>query len=49
VAKGLLMNGSSVTRTAQLSGFNSAETLRRVFVNQVGVSPSVYASTAAAS
>jgi transcriptional regulator GlxA family with amidase domain len=45
-AKVLLLHGSSVARSARLSGFNSAETLRRVFVNQVGVSPSVYASTA---
>lgn len=46
-AQALLLNGSPVARTAQLSGFNSAETLRRVFVSQVGVSPSVYASSAA--
>jgi AraC-like DNA-binding protein len=46
-AQALLLNGSPVARTAQLSGFNSAETLRRVFVSQAGVSPSVYASSAA--
>lgn len=42
-AKAMLLQGVPVARTAQLSGFASAETLRRVFVNQVGVSPSVYA------
>jgi transcriptional regulator GlxA family with amidase domain len=44
-AKTMLLQGVPVARTAQLSGFGSAETLRRVFVNQVGVSPSVYAQT----
>ena len=42
-AKAMLLRGVPVARAAQLSGFGSAETLRRVFVNQVGVSPSVYA------
>ena len=42
-AKILLQQGATVARAAALSGFNSAETLRRVFVNQVGVSPSVFA------
>ena len=42
-AKSLLQQGATVARAAALSGFGSAETLRRVFVNQVGVTPSVYA------
>jgi transcriptional regulator GlxA family with amidase domain len=45
-AKGLLQQGSTVARAATLSGFGSAETLRRVFVNQLGVTPSVYAQPA---
>jgi transcriptional regulator GlxA family with amidase domain len=46
-AKALLQRGATVARAATLSGFGSAETLRRVFVNQVGVTPSVYAQPAA--
>ena len=45
-AKALLQQGATVARAATLSGFNSPETLRRVFVNQVGVSPSVFAQPA---
>ena len=45
-AKALLSQGATVARTATLSGFGSSETLRRVFVNQVGVSPSVFAHPA---
>lgn len=40
-----LLQGLTVARAAHLSGFASAETLRRVFVSQVGVSPSVYAQS----
>jgi transcriptional regulator GlxA family with amidase domain len=44
-AKALLQQGATVARAAALSGFGSVETLRRTFVSQVGVSPSVYAQS----
>jgi transcriptional regulator GlxA family with amidase domain len=34
--------GRTVADTARLVGFGSAETLRRVFVNHLGVSPRAY-------
>lgn len=46
-AQTLLQNGATVAAAATMSGFGSAETMRRVFVNRLGVSPSVYAETAA--
>lgn len=44
-ARALVQNGHTVASAAALSGFGSAETLRRVFVTRAGVSPSVYAGT----
>ena len=41
-ARAALDNGRTVTDTARLAGFGSAETLRRVFVAQLGVSPKAY-------
>lgn len=41
-AKDLLDAGHSVTDTALRSGFGSAETLRRAFVQRLGVSPRAY-------
>jgi len=41
-ARAALDAGRSVTDTAHLAGFGSAETLRRVFVNNLGVSPKAY-------
>jgi transcriptional regulator GlxA family with amidase domain len=41
-ARAALDAGRSVTDTANLAGFGSAETLRRVFVNSLGVSPKAY-------
>jgi transcriptional regulator GlxA family with amidase domain len=41
-AQTLLQNGETVATAARLSGFGSAETLRRVFVSRVGQSPTVY-------
>ena len=41
-ARAALDAGRSVTDTAHLVGFGSAETLRRVFVNELGVSPKAY-------
>lgn len=41
-AQALLQKGHTAASAAQLSGFGSAETLRRVFVSRLGVSPSVY-------
>ena len=41
-ARAALDAGRSVTDTAHLIGFGSAETLRRVFVNNLGVSPKAY-------
>lgn len=42
VARAALDAGRPVGDTARLAGFGSAETLRRVFVNHLGVSPKAY-------
>ena len=42
VARAALDAGRPVGETARLAGFGSAETLRRVFVNHLGVSPRAY-------
>lgn len=41
-ARAALDNGHTVGETARIAGFGSAETLRRVFVSQLGVSPKAY-------
>lgn len=41
-ARGALDAGHSVADAAQIAGFGSAETLRRVFVTQLGLSPRAY-------
>lgn len=41
-AQQLLLDGHSVTSAAQHSGFGSDETLRRVFVRHLGVTPTAY-------
>jgi transcriptional regulator GlxA family with amidase domain len=41
-AQMLLQEGATIAVAAERSGFGSAETLRRVFVNRLGSSPSVY-------
>ena len=41
-ARAALDAGRTVTDTARLAGFGSAETLRRVFVTHLGVSPKAY-------
>lgn len=41
-ARGALDAGHSVADAAQIAGFGSAETLRRVFVTQLGLSPKAY-------
>jgi transcriptional regulator GlxA family with amidase domain len=41
-AKGLLDAGHSVTEAALRTGFGSPETLRRAFIQHVGVSPRSY-------
>ncbi|GAA3127440.1 GlxA family transcriptional regulator [Streptosporangium carneum] len=41
-AKSMLDAGHSVTSAAERAGFGSSESLRRAFVNQVGVSPRAY-------
>jgi transcriptional regulator GlxA family with amidase domain len=41
-ARGALDAGRTVTDAARLAGFGSAETLRRVFVAHLGVSPKAY-------
>ena len=41
-ARSALDAGRSVTDSARLAGFGSAETLRRVFVSQLGISPKAY-------
>lgn len=41
-ARAALDAGHSVTDTARLAGFGSSETLRRVFIESLGVSPKVY-------
>ncbi|ORA24375.1 GlxA family transcriptional regulator [Mycobacterium aquaticum] len=42
VARAALDAGHSVGESARLAGFGSAETLRRVFVNHLGVAPKAY-------
>lgn len=41
-ARAALDAGRSITDTAHLAGFGSTETLRRVFINRLGVSPKAY-------
>ena len=41
-ARAALDAGRTVTDTAHLAGFGSAETLRRAFVDHLGVSPKAY-------
>jgi transcriptional regulator GlxA family with amidase domain len=41
-ARAALDAGRSVAESARLAGFGSAETLRRVFVTQLGISPRAY-------
>ncbi|WP_442791279.1 GlxA family transcriptional regulator [Mycobacterium sp. Aquia_216] len=41
-ARAGLEAGRSVTETAHLAGFGSSETLRRVFVSHLGISPKAY-------
>lgn len=41
-ARGALESGRSITETAGMAGFGSTETLRRVFVNHLGISPKAY-------
>jgi transcriptional regulator GlxA family with amidase domain len=41
-ARGALDAGHSVTAAARIAGFGSAETMRRVFVQHLGVSPRAY-------
>jgi transcriptional regulator GlxA family with amidase domain len=43
-ARGALEDGRSVAETAGMAGFGSSETLRRVFVNHLGISPKAYRS-----
>jgi transcriptional regulator GlxA family with amidase domain len=42
VARAELEAGRTVTQAARLAGFGSTETLRRVFVNRLGISPKAY-------
>lgn len=42
IARAALDAGRSVTDTARLAGFGSTETLRRVFVTHLGISPKAY-------
>ena len=42
IARGALDSGRNVGESAQLAGFGSAETFRRVFVSYFGVSPRAY-------
>lgn len=42
IAKSALDAGHSVGESARLAGFRSAETFRRVFVNNLGLSPKAY-------
>lgn len=41
-ARGALESGRSVSETAGMAGFGSIETLRRVFVSHLGISPKAY-------
>lgn len=42
IARAALESGRSVTETARMAGFGSTETLRRVFLSHLGVSPKAY-------
>ena len=42
LARAALDAGRTVTDTAQVAGFGSTETLRRVFLNHLGISPKAY-------
>ena len=42
VARAALDAGHNITETVHLAGFGSAETLRRVFANHLGLSPKAY-------
>jgi len=42
VARAALDAGRTVTDTAQVAGFDSTETLRRIFFNHLGISPKAY-------
>lgn len=41
-ARAALDAGRTVTDTAQIAGFGSTETLRRAFIDRLGVSPKAY-------
>jgi transcriptional regulator GlxA family with amidase domain len=41
-ARAALDDGRSVAETARIAGFGSTETLRRVFLNHLGISPKAY-------
>ncbi|WP_371818185.1 helix-turn-helix domain-containing protein [Pseudarthrobacter sp. C4D7] len=41
-AQAMLQHGATVAATAAATGFGSAETMRRVFTQKVGMSPSLY-------
>ena len=41
-AQGMLQRGTTVAAAAAASGFGSAETMRRVFTQKIGMSPSLY-------
>lgn len=41
-AKASLASGFTVTHTAQRAGFGNSETLRRVFISRIGISPKAY-------
>jgi transcriptional regulator GlxA family with amidase domain len=41
-ARNALESGRSVTETAGMAGFGSIETLRRVFVSHLGITPKAY-------
>jgi transcriptional regulator GlxA family with amidase domain len=42
VARAALDAGRSVAETARRAGFGSPETLRRVFLNHLGITPKAY-------
>ena len=44
-AQALLQGGATVAHAALVSGFGTAETLRRVFVSRIGKSPTLYLET----
>jgi transcriptional regulator GlxA family with amidase domain len=41
-AQAMLQRGATVAAAAAASGFGSAETMRRVFTQKIGMSPSLY-------